>query len=66
MNLRESSTGDNMPLDMFSVMIECHSGILFVYVMVLDRPAVGTCLRRARRIISYFLLAEYMPLLHLL
>jgi hypothetical protein len=26
-------------------------------VMVLDRPAVGTCLRRAKRINSYFLLA---------
>jgi hypothetical protein len=31
-----------------------------------DRPAIGTCLRQARRIISYFLLAEYMFLLHLL
>jgi hypothetical protein len=35
-------------------------------VMVLDRPAVGTCLRWARRINSYFLLVEYIPLLHLL
>jgi hypothetical protein len=35
-------------------------------VMVLDCLAVGTCLLRARRINSYFLLVEYKPLFHLL
>jgi hypothetical protein len=34
-------------------------------VLVLDRPAIGTCLWRARRITSY-LLVEYKPLLHFL
>jgi hypothetical protein len=41
-------------------------GSEYQVVMVLDRPTVDTCLRRVRRIISYFLLVEYMPLLHLL
>jgi hypothetical protein len=31
-----------------------------------DRPTIATCLRQARRINYYFLLAEYRPLLHLL
>jgi hypothetical protein len=31
-----------------------------------DHPTVATSLRRARRINSYFLLVEYMFLLHLL
>jgi hypothetical protein len=34
--------------------------------MVLDCPAVGTCYGGQERINSYFLLAEYRPLLHLL
>jgi hypothetical protein len=35
-------------------------------VIVLDRPAIATCLRRVRKISSYFLLAEYRPPIQLL
>jgi hypothetical protein len=34
--------------------------------MVLDRPVIGMCLRRAIMINSYFLLAEYRPLIYVL
>jgi hypothetical protein len=35
-------------------------------VIVLHRPVVGTCLRWVRRIMSYFLVAEYKLCLHVL